>query len=91
MSLIVLISLFVASVFVSRHYFGYLVEGEYYSPFAYSDIFIKGESAEKFNYLPEAVIWDETYAYAKYVNEILRGEFSGATIADASSSFPLPE
>lgn len=76
-----LVSLSASLAFGSRHLFGYGFHGQNYTPFSYDSRALHSRAADKFVFTPEAVVWDETRAYARFSQEIARGEFCGATLS----------
>src|SRR5438105_5626198 len=74
------VCLMLALAFGSRHLFGILFHGRTYSPFSYDVRALQHPDKSLFAFMPDAVVWDETRAYARFTREIMRGEMAGADL-----------
>ena len=74
-----LFSLAVGLSFSSGHITGFLMFGRSYTPLVYDAWMVRGVGSPNYFHAFDHVTWDETVAYARYVHEILRGEWLGAT------------
>ncbi|HYM13037.1 MAG TPA: hypothetical protein VEU62_20020 [Bryobacterales bacterium] len=63
--------------FCFGHLAGLYYNGRFYTPFCYAPAFLR--SAPQYLYEIDHVLWDETTAYARYTQEIRRGEILGRT------------
>ena len=67
--------------FFARHLIGFLMLGPSYSPLVYNPDGLWSSSAEeyleRFHFEPDAILWDETVSYARYTQEMLRGDIFG--------------
>ncbi len=64
--------------FFARHAFGVAISGRDYTPLVYNSASLLSQSPTDYSFKPDDGVWDETRAYARYTQEILRGEFLGA-------------
>ncbi len=71
-------SVFAGISFCFEHIAGVYHNGRHYDALVYNPAVIRG--APEYLYKLDHVRWDETTAYARYVQEILRGEWLGNTI-----------
>jgi hypothetical protein len=71
--------------FFARHICGIAIAGYQYTPLVYNPADLTALSAAEYSYKPDDAIWDETWEYARFTHEILRGELLGA---NASSFRP---
>jgi hypothetical protein len=74
----IIVALLVGLSFFSRHIAGYVFAGGNYNPLVYNPTAIRNVPPPKYAFLPDDGLWDETRAYARWTQEIRRGEFAGA-------------
>ena len=77
-----LVGMFVLLVglsFFARHYGGLAANANAYTALALNPDAFGGKQPEKFMWKPNNLLWDETAIYARYVQQILRGDWFGNT------------
>lgn len=69
--------------FFARQVVGIEISGKNYTPLVYNASSLSTQFPVKsdYNFKPDDILWDETRAYARYTQEILRGEYLGANSA----------
>jgi len=67
--------------FFSRHIAGMIYTHWHYSCLVYNPESVRRSPPAAYDFLPDDVSWDETRAYARWTNEVIRGELGGATLA----------
>jgi hypothetical protein len=75
-----LFAAFAGVSFCFGHLAGLFYNGRSYTPLVY-DRSVLPEGAPQYLYKLDHVLWDEATAYARYTQEILRGELSGKNLA----------
>ncbi|SRR5579884_1283029 len=75
-----LFSLLVGMSFSFGHLAGMYYCGRSYTPLVYDRWMLRGVGSPKYFYALDHVAWDETTAYARYTQEVLRGDLLGATL-----------
>jgi len=90
--LFALFSMITGLSFCAGHVSGWRAFGQSYTPLVYDAGMVRGIGSPSYFHAFDHVAWDETSAYARYVHEILRGEWLGATPAvyNRYASGPLP-
>jgi hypothetical protein len=78
--ILALFSLLVGISFSFGHLAGMYYCGRSYTPLVYDQWMVRGVGSPKYFYALDHVAWDETAAYARYAQEVLRGDFLGATL-----------
>lgn len=76
----------VVAVILSLSFFARHIAGMVYTHFQYSCLVYNPRSVREsppvdYDFLPDPVSWDETRAYARWTNEILRGEWGGPSMS----------
>ena len=66
--------------FFARHIAGMVYTHSQYSCLVYNPKSVREAPPARYDFLPDDVSWDETRAYARWTNEIIRGELGGATL-----------
>src|SRR5262252_4423532 len=64
--------------FFARHAAGIAISGNQYTPLVYNSANLSSQSSVDYSFKPDDALWDETRGYARYTQEVLRGEFLGA-------------
>ncbi|GEM_PF-3113138 len=89
------VALIIGLSFFSRQLIGVAISGERYTPLVYNSASLSTQTSitPNYNFKPDDILWDETRAYARYTQEILRKEFLGANGSSFNSylkegSFP---
>jgi hypothetical protein len=67
------LSAVIAVSFGFRHIAAVIISGRTYTPFIYNSSAIRHATSRNFSYLPDDIVWDETWAYAPMVQGLLRG------------------
>jgi hypothetical protein len=82
-ALIFVIALAIGASFLWRHVYGLHLLGNDYNPLVYNAKALRAvDSAEyyhNYDFKPDSLAWDETYAYARYTQQVLRGDLLGNT------------
>jgi hypothetical protein len=65
--------------FFARHVAGMAVTGGRYNPLVYNAASIRVIPPAKYDFKPDDVVWDEAREYGRFAQEVLRGEWLGAT------------
>lgn len=74
------VSLLIGLSFFVRHIAGILYTHSEYSCLVYNPKSIRETPPARYDFLPDDVSWDESRAYARWTNEVIRGELGGATL-----------
>ncbi|MCX7121861.1 MAG: hypothetical protein NTZ67_08875 [Gammaproteobacteria bacterium] len=76
------IAFIIALSFFARQIVGIAISGKNYTPLVYNSLSLSTQLPAKtdadYSFKPDDILWDETRAYARYTQEVLRGEFLGA-------------
>lgn len=64
--------------FFSRHLFGLVISGGNYNPLVFNTASIQVIPPARYDFKPDDAVWDEMREYARFTQEILRGEWLGA-------------
>jgi hypothetical protein len=86
-AIILLIALAIGFSFVWRHVFAVHLLGRDYNPFVYNAKALRVVDSQEYGryyWKPDAVAWDETYTYARYTQQVLRGDLLGNTVRTAN-------
>lgn len=79
---ILIVAMFVVLVglsFFARHLAGRALEGANYNALVFNAAALSPKSPAAFMHAPNNLLWDETLAYARYVQQIERGDWFGNT------------
>jgi len=64
--------------FFARHLAGWVFTKGLYNPLVYNPTSIKTLPPPDYNFEPDSVVWDEHREYARFTQEVLRGEILGS-------------
>lgn len=77
-----IVAMFVVLVglsFFARHFAGSALEGAKYNALVLNAEALSSKTPEAFMRAPNNLLWDETFAYARYVQQVERGDWFGNT------------
>jgi len=80
-----LISLVAGVSFCGNHLTGLFVAGWDDNPLLYSPLHVRLHPKPKYRYVPNTLSYDETSEYARFVQEVRRGEWAGPAIESYQS------
>lgn len=72
-------ALLVGLSFFARHVAGSAFAGSSYNALVFNVAAVTGPNSGAFLNAPSNLVWDETYAYARYVQQMRRGDWFGST------------
>ena len=87
------VSLLIGLSFFARHIAGMVYTHGEYSCLVYNPKSVRETPPAAYDFLPDDISWDESRAYARWTNEVLRGEWGGATLASFAPfvTSPVPQ
>ncbi len=87
------VSLLISLSFFARHIAGMVYTHGQYSCLVYNPKSVRETPPAAYDFLPDDISWDESRAYARWTNEVLRGEWGGATLASFAPfvTSPVPQ